>query len=340
MKPVNLTVVDYSFARYTGAGLKAAGIDVVIRYLPIGSRKDLTVAEVTDLTSHGISVATVYETTTGRAREGFAAGTTDARKANAAADKIGQSKDRPIYYAVDEGAPWSAVSAYFDGVASIPGRAWGVYGPYDVIEGARSTKSKWLWQCAGFSGRGGGTGGSVMDITQEVRSDGKGRRLSSAAILYQCFGGAPLASTDLNLAFVADIGQWPKAGATINDTSLEDEDMKSALTVDSQGYVWVLELNKPQNGRYHVPSPEHLKEILGLDMFLGNTTLVNQQLNKLSDTYQAMFKEVGPGVGNTSVTMTPEDVAEISRQVAELAKLSPEDFKALIEAFGTALSNG
>lgn len=333
MIPLDLKVIDYSFARFKGSTLKSAGIDIAIRYLPTSSGKDLTTAEVTDLHGNGVSLAVVFETTTGRSSAGFFAGVADAQRANKAAESLGWPSERPIYYADDQGTPWSNVAPYFEGVASVIARPWGIYGPYDVIEGARS-KTKWLWQCAGYSGRGQGTGGSVMDGTNEVRTDGRGRRLSSAAMMYQCFGGALLGSTDRNLAFVADVGQWPHTGVT----TVEDDMPKTVLVVDSQHYVWSLTPCALQLGRAHVPGPDDLAHILGLDKFTGGAWLATDEILSWPDARIAAYLDVAPQ--DVKVAISPEDRVAIAQQVADLAKLTPAEIQQLVEAFGTALTNG
>lgn len=114
---------------------------------------------------------------------------------------------------------------------------------------------------------------------------------------------------------------------------------QNALAVDSKGYVWQIVLNCPNLGKYHVPNPKLLTKIIGLDTFVGRCTLTSQTIAQLDDDYLSMFKEIGPGVTDNSVTMTPEQISQIAKQVAELATFTPAEIQQLVKAFGYALTN-
>lgn len=197
-------VADYSGARPGGAALAAYGFQGVMRYLSRGSANDwkiLTTAEAHDLWDHGLAIGLVWETTAGRALEGFDAGRVDAAEARSRLAGSPFPADFPIVYAVDtDVATPNAVAPYFEGViaASPPpsavwGETWGVYGEYDVIEWFAG-RTPWLWQCAAWSGFGQGSGGSI-----------DGRRLSAHACLFQRANQIWNGQVDLNDV----LGRWP-----------------------------------------------------------------------------------------------------------------------------------
>lgn len=134
--------VDYSYARPTGAQLKAAGINAAMRYItdPGSGNKGITWAEWQDLGNHGVAIGLVWELDNEAALQGFAQGVTDATRAqhnlNAlAANKGGPSAKRPLYFAVDFDATPSKVKGYFQGVVSVIGLArTGVYGSGAVLD--------------------------------------------------------------------------------------------------------------------------------------------------------------------------------------------------------------
>ncbi|HKO83929.1 MAG TPA: glycoside hydrolase domain-containing protein [Actinomycetota bacterium] len=187
-------VVDYSWARPAPADLKAAGYIGAMRYLSYETGKNLSPAERDRLFAQGIACGLVWETSAGRPLAGYAAGQQDAREANRQADALGWPGHIALAYAVDFG-PRSdqlpAIRDYFRGCKSIPGRPVAMYGTYAVVEDlARWEPVHCYWQCAGWSGSGSGSGGSM-----------EGRRLSAHACLYQWVGGKrilPADSTDHN----------------------------------------------------------------------------------------------------------------------------------------------
>lgn len=179
---------DYSYARPTPAALRAAGFTAVLRYLSHEPGKNLSLAERDALHAAGLAIGLVWETIANRVLAGFDAGRLDAIEANRQADLLGWPTDRALFYAVDFDATGAQVvgpiSDYFRGANSVGRRSRGVYGHYGVIEtivGGGLVPCG--WQCAGWSGSGQGTGGSIG-----------GRRLSRHACLfqhpYQVLGGA------------------------------------------------------------------------------------------------------------------------------------------------------
>jgi hypothetical protein len=192
-------VVDYSWARPAPSFLRERGYTGVMRYLSHERGKNLSVAERDALWAVGIAVGLVWESVGSRALGGFEAGASDAREANDQADALAYPRSVPIAYAVDfdPGNRVNQVMDYFLGALSVPGRPVGVYGSYDVLErcatlrfGTRSIEC--FWQCAGWSGSGTGSGGSIR------LDDGSTRRVSRHACLYQDIEGSRLAGTDHN----------------------------------------------------------------------------------------------------------------------------------------------
>jgi len=151
--------VDYSWARPTGAALKAAGKVFAVRYLyPDGQGgKGLDANELSDLQANGIEVPVVYESYASRAKEGRAAGNADAKTAQAALVAVGLPAGMPIYFAVDYDAPESdqgAIDEYLRGAAEVIGLdRVGVYAGYWVIKRCHENNTaKYLWQTYAWSG--------------------------------------------------------------------------------------------------------------------------------------------------------------------------------------------
>lgn len=180
--------IDVAWARPTVAEITATGAHWVARYFSTDPRKNLTAAEVHDYPAAGLSIVTVWETTTGRATAGRAAGIEDARAAEAERIAVGLPDTHVHHFAVDEDTSWASVQPYFDGAASVIGQArQGCYGGFPVIEGAAAHGIHFLWQTVAWSnGR--------WSVHATIRQTG-GTTLS---------GGA-----DLDYADVPDFGQYP-----------------------------------------------------------------------------------------------------------------------------------
>lgn len=159
--------LDYSTGPPTGAQIRAAGYDFVVRYLDNGipGRVNLSVHEVMDMQANGVQIALVWESSAQRATAGATAGTADGAAAAVAARALGLD-GWPIYFAVDfdipDYAPASTdplaklgpVGAYFQGVRSalaLP--RIGVYGGYWAVSRALNAGLAALaWQTAAWSG--------------------------------------------------------------------------------------------------------------------------------------------------------------------------------------------
>lgn len=177
--------------RLSGAAVEAAGYAGVIRYLPLGTWKSVSKAEVDDMLAHGRTVNLVFETTANRAAQGRAAGVADAQRAIADQASLGFDPDEfPVYYAVDydTGNP-AEVDAYFQGVASVHGID-GDYGEAAVVHYLAGHKLvSFGWQAAAWS---------------------HGAR-AAEAVLFQRIGTAVVGGVqcDVNEVLADNYGQYP-----------------------------------------------------------------------------------------------------------------------------------
>jgi hypothetical protein len=166
-------LVDYSWSRPSPATIAAAGYAGALRYLSGGTSKDLTPAEAAGLHAAGLAIGLVWETSAGRAGQGFAAGVVDAHAAEQQAAGLGYPSSCVIFYAVDFAALPPLVAPYFAGVMSVSTHPVGVYGSADVVDGI---PAPFKWQTAAWSGG----------------------RHSTQAHLYQRVGGTTIPGTDVN----------------------------------------------------------------------------------------------------------------------------------------------
>ena len=118
--------LDYSWARPGGATIKAAGKHFAVRYLyPDGQGgKGLDASELGDLVANGVEVPVVYESWAARAKDGRAAGQSDAKVAQAELIRLGLPSGMPIYFAVDYDAPegdQGIIDEYLRGCADVYG---------------------------------------------------------------------------------------------------------------------------------------------------------------------------------------------------------------------------
>lgn len=165
----------------------------VVRYFSKDDTKDLHASEVPAYRAAGVLLATVYETTAGRATAGYAAGVADAHDAEAQRKQAGLGADHVHHFAVDKDVPWSAVDLYFKGVISVLGVArTGAYGGFRIIEGAYALGIRHLWQTLAWSHG----------------------QVSRHATLYQSGGTVLNGSADVNHVLAADWGQTPRPTVT------------------------------------------------------------------------------------------------------------------------------
>lgn len=144
--------VDYSFSHPSPSAIKAAGYSGAVRYISTDSKsiKNLTASERDSLHAAGLDILLVWETTSGRAGDGYAAGAQDVVAAEAMASSLGYPKDCPIFYAVDSGSlSPAAVKPYFDAVKANAHYPVGIYGSYVITCSGLATYN---WQTCAWSG--------------------------------------------------------------------------------------------------------------------------------------------------------------------------------------------
>jgi hypothetical protein len=199
--------VDYPWTHPSPAALAAAGAEFAMRYLSTDHTKNLTRAEADALAARGIWSGVVWETTAGRALNGWAAGAADARAAVGQAAACGMPDSRPIYFAVDTDTTWDKVLPYFQGVASVlPATRVGVYGGIRIVAAAATSGLvDWYWQASAWSG-------GRWDPRAHIRQLG-----------YITIGGV---QCDRNESMAADYGQWMPGGRT----PITEEDPLAAFT--------------------------------------------------------------------------------------------------------------
>jgi hypothetical protein len=146
--PTTKVAADYSYTQPRPKAVKAAGIDLVLRYVPVGKGKDLTAPEVVLIHAADVDLAVVFERTANRAAEGAKAGEADVAYAEREMDKLGYPEDAVIFYAVDFDTTPARVKPYLDAARAASKRPFGVYGSYKVIEGVQAD---YYWQTEAWS---------------------------------------------------------------------------------------------------------------------------------------------------------------------------------------------
>lgn len=152
-------VIDYAFARPNLAAVRAAGYTGVLRYVcpdNVASHgKLISKAEADAIRAAGLDLTLNFEWYETRPTKGYAAGLADAQVADAQADAVGYPLGCAIYYSVDFGATWGAVSDYFHGVKAASRRPIGVYGGIPIIRAAIDSglaRFGWVTNAASWSG--------------------------------------------------------------------------------------------------------------------------------------------------------------------------------------------
>jgi glycoside hydrolase-like protein len=187
--------LDWSVAHPPGdKAMAAAGVTFACRYLSHSPAKNLKLFEANHLSSIGIDLVVVWETTANRALAGHDAGVADANEALRQANNLGMPDDRPIYFAIDFDATAhqlsNEIAEYFQGVNDVLGVArTGVYGGYRQV-GAMFDAGlvTFGWQTYAWSS---GHWDNRAQI-QQFRND-------------QFIGGV---SVDFDRATADDFGQW------------------------------------------------------------------------------------------------------------------------------------
>lgn len=186
--------IDYSWGRPRPAEIVRAGYSFVCRYVSWStSGKNLTRSEADALRAAGLDIVTNWEYTASEALDGYDKGRSNAFEAVRQATACGMPPDRPIYFSVDfdaSSAQQAAINAYFDGVASVIGRARvGAYGGYYVIKRLFDAgKIAWGWQTYAWSGGNWDSRAGLRQVKNGITVDG--------------------ADCDRNEAHRADFGQW------------------------------------------------------------------------------------------------------------------------------------
>lgn len=208
--------IDYAFSKPSVTALHDLGVTFVCRYLSHSSSKNLTAAEARALSSAGIWIVVVWETTAKRALDGRTAGATDAGDALAQAQGCGMPDGRPIYFAVDWDASVSqqaAINAYLDGAASVLGRdRVGIYGGRGPVSRALAAgKARWAWQTYAWSGGKWAAGAQLQQYSNGHTVDG--------------------ADCDYDRATTTDYGQW-RVGVS---PSLQEDEMAQVSSLGADG---------------------------------------------------------------------------------------------------------
>lgn len=233
-------VVDYSWARPSAADLRRRGYTGAMRYLSHEPGKNLSIPERDALWAEGIAIGLVWESSAGRPLAGFDAGLQDAKDGNWQASALGWPPFVPIGYAVDfdPAGKLDRIVDYFIGTLSVAGRPVGAYGSYEVLErltaldvGGRRVEC--FWQCAGWSGSGYGSGGTIR------LDDGSNRRVSRHACLYQDIAETRHAGEDHNhvLGHVAFLHHPDQQHTAVHEEE-DDVPVETHIIVTKAGSEW------------------------------------------------------------------------------------------------------
>jgi hypothetical protein len=153
---MTLEGIDFSHGPVPAATARANGIAFECRYVSTpGNPKNLTAAEVDDLTAGNVDIVVVFETTAQGALGGNAKGVTDAASADRQVSTLGL-EGCPIYFAADfdvRAAQLPTIGDYLAGVASVIGLdRVGVYGNYAVVQYALDNGlATYAWQTKAWS---------------------------------------------------------------------------------------------------------------------------------------------------------------------------------------------
>lgn len=197
---MSLMGIDIAWARPSIADIQKTGAHWVARYFSQDPTKDITAGEVSQYQKAGLGIVTVYETTTGRALQGRAAGVTDAHAAMNERGSVGLPNTAPIHFAVDMDADWAQVKNYFDGICSVmPKEQVGSYGGYKIAEGSHYYGLKYIWQADAWSGGQWSTWATIKQTGGTVLS-----------------GGA-----DIDYAESPDFGQYPRPEEVVTPQDID-----------------------------------------------------------------------------------------------------------------------
>ena len=221
----------------TGA-IKAAGVDVVIRYVGSSAWKCMDRAEADALKRVGLGIAAVYETTANMMIGGD--GAKGARTANAAVVAAGGPGDAFIWFACDtDTSDYQAVINYLRAANSVIGSArCGVYGSGAVVQACLASGAATKgWRSLSSGWRGYGLRPAGLVLLQHGMSWGN-------------IGGLDY---DANEMLSDNIGQW---GAVTTSRQL--------VQPSAPGLVVVHRLYNPKTGEhFYTESEAEARSILG-----------------------------------------------------------------------------
>lgn len=141
----------------TAKGLKNAGFEYAIRYLPTSTWKGLTEGEVKVIQDAGLKLVSIFQTSANYPGYfGGSQGRADGKHAQMLAEKMGQPKGTAIYFAVDydaQPANIRRVLEYMKGVKmALKEYKVGIYGSYRVMnEVKQNTPVDYYWQTYAWS---------------------------------------------------------------------------------------------------------------------------------------------------------------------------------------------
>jgi hypothetical protein len=168
----------------------------------------LTKGEADRLRAAGLDIVSNFESWTGRAREGFAAGVEDAIAAVGVTVAAGGPIRPVIYFSVDEDVSGAAVAPYFKGIASVIGVAYtGAYGSYRVIKYLfDNCLMTYGWQTYAWSS-------GQWDSRAQIRQTKNGVQVCGGdtdidEIHADRYGGWSEAEDDVNLTDKVTLPQW------------------------------------------------------------------------------------------------------------------------------------
>jgi hypothetical protein len=219
--------LDYSLARPTDTQLTGANTFGVCRYLSVvnslTTKKIIWQAEYDHLLDLGIAIHLNYEWYEGRMAEGNAAGQLDGTTALSQAKALGYPRGLPITFSDDtSGTPLAAIEDYLTGVKTGLSGYYriGYYGPRAKMDAVlTSGHAVFGWQPTAWAG---------LDANgQPIRS--------KLAHLFQYFGGAPIAGTDLNTVLREPPFHWYAGGPDMPLT--DDEIHRIAVAVRDIKYT-------------------------------------------------------------------------------------------------------
>lgn len=234
-----MTACDFSFARYTAAQLKVAGVTAVGRYLT-GPGKAISEVELAGYLFGGIAVWLTFENSATDASGGFGVGQQYANEANAALQAIGLPLSTPVYFAADTDYPNPADAVpYYQGLASrrqaLTNGCYGEGALFDLLFSMGLIGYGWESESTSFPGN---------------------ATASPNAAIWQKVNGAPLPDTDLDVILKADFGQLPRPVAPPAPPSIAKEKEMLAKNTAGTGY-WGVRSNANvytyEGALYHGP---------------------------------------------------------------------------------------